>query len=165
MLTRNFLQMFGQSSGMGELDNTPKPIITTGAESGSATPVGFGYVSSSAYKGIFIADYWAKSKFVLGTGTTAAKSTDYKVESEITSGIDCSTLQKRYIQGTDQDHINISGVVTNSGTSAITFNEVGWYVKFYLQGTEHEAMLAREVLTEPITIEPGQSVAVNVRLM
>lgn len=94
MLTRNFLQMLGQSSGMGELDNTPKPIITTGAESGSATPVGFGYISSSSYKGIFIADYWAKSKFVLGTGTTAAKSTDYKVESEITSGIDCSKLQK-----------------------------------------------------------------------
>lgn len=165
MLTRNFMYMLGQSTGMN-CDNTPLPIGTDGAKLTSPfyNYISFGSASSmSAFP--FNNECWKYSRFALGTGTTKEKSTDYHVESEVDGNIDCSTLTKRYIQGTDQDHINISGVMTNNGTTAFTFSEVGWYVSYTGNNEKPEIMLAREVLTEPITIEPGQSVAVNVRLM
>lgn len=159
MLTRNFMQMLGISSGMG-LTNTPKPVGTQGNEISGIT-MGLGSNTTN----IFGSVYWAKSRFALGTGNTAAKSTDYKVETEITEGFDCSTLTKRYVQGTEKDYINISGIITNNGSSDITFNEIGWYVFYKLNSDSYEMMLAREVLDNPITIEPGKSVAINVNLM
>lgn len=159
MLTRNFMQMFGLSSGMG-LSNTPAAVNTQGIEI-SATIVSFGASTTSMFGSV----YWANSRFALGTGTTAPKSTDYKVETEITNGFDCSVLTKRYVQGADKDYINISGEITNNGSSDITFSEVGWYSFFKLNSNNYEAMLAREVLENPITIKPGESVAINVNLM
>lgn len=157
MLTRNFMQMLGNGNGMS-VNNVPSPCIKTNGEEsgvnvllGSGTNVPFG------------SSMWGKSKFILGTGTTKEKSTDYKLESAITENYDCSTLTKRYIQGGERDYINIFGTITNTGNAAFTFSEIGWVA--YVSSTDNEFLFAHEVLDEPITIKPGESAAVNVNLM
>lgn len=156
MLTRNFMQLLGNASGMN-VDNCPSPIKTSGAS--SSVNVIFGNGTNVA----FSTNMWKNSKFILGTGTTKEESTDYKLESAITENYDCSTLTKRYIQGVERDYINIFGTITNTGNAAFTFSEIGWVA--YVSSTDNEFLFAHEVLDEPITIKPGESAAVNVNLM
>lgn len=156
MLTRNFMHLLGNGSGMA-VDNCPSPIKTSGASSG--VNVLFGNGTNTA----FSSNMWKSSKFILGTGTTTEKSTDYKLESAITENYDCSTLTKRYIQGAERDYINIFGTITNTGNAAFTFSEIGWVA--YVSSADNEFLFAREVLDEPITVEPGESIAANVNLM
>ena len=155
MLTRNFMHMLGNTSGMG-VDNLPKPIETSGQESTTGLTFGTNNVDWPFHANKFS----SYSKLILGTGTTPEKSTDYNLESEITESYDCSTLSRRYIKGGTKDHINVYGVITNTGDTAITVNEVGWIVKSY----SITVLLAREVLKNPVTIEPGEAKTFNVRL-
>lgn len=155
MLTRNFMYLLGNGNGMG-VDNLPNPIETSGQE--STTALNFG-VNSTNFP-FHTNNFSNYSKLILGTGTTPEKSTDYNLESEITESYDCSTLSRRYIKGGTKDHINVYGVITNTGDAAITVNEVGWIVKSF----SSTFLLAREVLNQPVTIEPGEAKTFNVRL-
>ena len=155
MLTRNFMYLLGNETGMG-VDNLPKPIETSGKE--SHTALNFG-VSGTDWP--FNTNKFSNySKLILGTGTTPEKSTDYNLESDITENYDCSALSRRYIQGGTKDHINVYGVITNTGDAAITVNEVGWIVKSY----SSTFLLAREVLKDPVIVEPGEVKTFNVQL-
>lgn len=155
MLTRNFMHMLGNTSGMG-VDNLPKPIETSGQESTTALNFGVNGTDWPFHTNKF-SNY---SKLILGTGTTPSKSTDYNLESEITESYDCAALSKRYIQGETKDHINVYGVITNTGDATITVNEVGWIVKSF----SSTFLMARQVLDKPVTIEPGEAKTFNVRL-
>ena len=154
MLTRNFLQMLGGSSGMGA-ENSDKATVKT--IDGSASGLVLGINGSTP----FSSSGWPNSKFIIGTGTTKPKITDINLESEIKEGYDCSALGKRYIIGDEKDYIKIYGTITNTGTDSLSFNEVGWLIMY----SSKYHLVAREVYDTPITIAPGESVAVNVNIM
>lgn len=158
MLTRNFMTTLGNNYAM-KLDNIPTYIYNKSGNYIGNTESSFG--SSGNYP---FAAQWSVSTFKIGTGTTLPKSSDFKLENEITSGYDCGTLSKRYVQGEEKDYINIYGNITNNSDSPITFSELGWFVQ---AGTSsvNTLLFAREVYDTPITIAPGESVAVNVNLM
>ena len=153
MLTRNFTYLLGNTSTGMKLDNLPLSSTTEGKQTLEPT-----------FDGIFSSTNWSLSKFIIGSGTNKPKNTDYILESEITEGYDCSTLVKRCVQGEEKDYINLYGVITNSSTSPITFTELGW-IGLFGGNSKVTYLLAREVYDTPITIAPGESVAVNVNIM
>lgn len=157
MLTRNFMFMLANSSGMA-LDDKPASVTNINGETSSSLSFGTGSGSSVP----FSSQFWKNSKFVLGKGTTPAKSSDYALDSEIALAYDCSVLTKKYVSDATNDRINIFGIVLNPITEPITIKEIGWVVTI---SNDNTFLLAREVLEEPITIEPGKSVAINVNLM
>lgn len=160
MLTRNFINMIGNTYGIGA-DNAP--VATT--LDGNTQNLQF---TKSQSMSVFNDAWWGYGRFVIGSGTTSPKCTDINLESKIEEGYDCSILAKRYIQGEEKDYINIYGTLTNSGISPITFSELGWigHCRGSLSSsTGYEFLLAREVYDTPITIAPGESVAVNVNIL
>lgn len=160
MLTRNFITMLGNANGMG-CDNA----TTATTLDGNSQTLQF---AKSQSMSVFNDAWWGYGRFVIGSGTTPPKCTDINLESKIEEGYDCSILAKRYIQGEEKDYINIYGTITNSSSSPITFNELGWigHCRGSLSSpTGYEFLLAREVYDTPIAIAPGESVAVNVNVM
>lgn len=162
MLTRNFMVILGNANGMGA-NNAPTVATTiTGAKKS-----GLQFTKNQLYS-VFNDTWWGYSRLVIGSGTTSPKCTDTNLEIALETGYDCSTLEKRYIQGEIKDYLNIYGMITNNGSSPITFSEVGWIGHCrtsYQSSTGDEFLLAREVYDTPITIPPGESVAVNVNTL
>ena len=160
MLTRNFITMLGNTNGMGA-DNAP----TATTLSGSTQTLQF---TKSQLMSVFNDTWWGYSRFVIGSGTTSPKCTDINLESMIEEGYDCGLLTKRYVQGEEKDYLNVYGTITNNSSSPITFNELGWVGQCRSNmsaSTGYDFLLAREVYDTPITIEPGESVAVNVNIL
>ncbi len=160
MLTRAFYKMLSGGNAMN-LTNYPPSIKDINGNSIATLDMS----QSSSYS--FMKDSnFSNAKFVIGTGTTNPKITDYILESQITEGYDCSTLSKRYVQGEEKDYLNIYGILTNIGTEDLTFSEIGLLGYQNMTGSSTTYILfAREVYDTPITIAPGESVAVNVNLM
>lgn len=159
MLTRNFLYAIGSPNSLN-CDNVPLVVPIDNVEVSNIRSQSFTLAGFSS------SNYWQKAKFVIGTGSTAPKSTDYKLENEITEGYDCGTLSKRHIQGKEKDCLNIYGMITNTGTVDLSFSEIGLYVNCSIESIgEKTFLIAREVYDTPITIAPGESVSVNVNIM
>lgn len=159
MLTRNFMSALGNNNGLN-LDNCPTAKTTKGDTNSIRVEFGSGSVYS-----FLQSDKWIKAKFVLGTGITKPNIEDYHIETEITKSYDCSSpLLRKYIPGNKKDNLNISGIITNTDTTDIEFTEVGLYCYIDINGGSY-IMLAREVYDTPITIAPGESVAVNVNII
>ena len=99
--------------------------------------------------------YNNSSGISIGSGTGAAKVTDYWLEKQITSGITCSIVQ------TD-DIIDSSGnyfgeVVLNIiATSNVVIGELGWSSACFL--------LDRTVLDTPISLSAGQTASIKYRI-
>ena len=159
MLTRAFYKMLGGYNGMN-LQNAPSTVKDINGNDVYSVDCG-----QSNYS--FTRDTnWLNAKIIIGSGTTKPKITDYILETEITEGYDCSTLSKRYIQGEEKDYLNIYGTITNTGTVDLTFSEIGLLGFQNISGSSTTYILfAREVYDTPITIAPGESVAVNVNIM
>lgn len=85
---------------------------------------------------------------LLGTGATAATSDDYKLDN-IESNYTVITQNHTIFTNIYGNQILvINRVIQNTSDSAITINELGlcgWKI-----------MIAREVLSEPVTLQPGE---------
>ena len=156
MLTNNFLHSLSNARGIGA-NNLISTKQTNGNE---GVTLSFGtdtnYFCSSTL--------WSKySKFIIGSGTTKPKMTDYCLENKITESYDCSILDRRCVIGEEMSYLKITGNITNTGTEDLSFSEIGWVIAS--GAALQEFMLAREVYDTPITIAPGESVAVNVNII
>lgn len=98
--------------------------------------------SSASYKSL---------NFMVGTGTTPATSTDYKMEAQITSGISCTST---YNYSTASGVIHRNATISNTSTDSITITEIGISAADYIAG---QILIYREVLEEPIVLEGGES--------
>ena len=85
---------------------------------------------------------------LLGTGAATATSDDYKLDS-IESNYTVITQNHTVFTNTYGNQILvINRIIQNTSSSAITINELGlcgWKI-----------MIAREVLPEPVTLQPGE---------
>lgn len=59
---------------------------------------------------------------------------------------------------------SFSGSFVNDSETAVTFQEIGYGVKFLYNGNFVYCLLTRDILTEPITVEPNKSIAVTLQL-
>ena len=90
---------------------------------------------------------------VFGEGSTPVKSSDISIESPITDGftVISQTSNMPYIYSSTT--MTVTRIIQNTGSAPITISEVGLYGANISTAT---IMLAREVLAEPITLQPGE---------
>lgn len=85
---------------------------------------------------------------LIGSGTTPATSNDYKLDN-VESNYTIITQNHTVFTNTYGNQILvINRIIQNTSSSAITINELGicgWKI-----------MIAREVLAEPVTLQPGE---------
>lgn len=108
-------------------------------------------------------------KICIGTGTTQASATDYKLENEIDSekyhtnlDISCATGSGSYEK---LSGINLSGTITNVSENPLEVTEIGMFGSQSNTSTNSNTFLfAREVFDTPITISPGGVQAFSLKL-
>lgn len=89
---------------------------------------------------------------VFGEGSTPVKSSDISIESPITDGftVISQTSNIPYIYSSTV--MTVTRIVQNTISAPITISEVG----LYGANTSTAMLLAREVLDEPVTLQPGE---------
>lgn len=104
-----------------------------------------------------------QSGFVVGTGTTPATVNDYKLESQITSGLSSSGSTAFYRFDDAGFERVMSCVITNTSSEAITISEVGKVASINYFKTETATtttsgatLIERNVLDTPVTIPAGE---------
>lgn len=91
---------------------------------------------------------------ILGSGSTPATFDDYKLESQITTGLSGTT-----VNSADEDYNRVSTItLTNTSGGSITIGEIG--IRAFIYTGENSssmsvALIERTVLDTPVTIEPG----------
>lgn len=103
---------------------------------------------------IRMSDFWTSSGcIIIGSGTTPPTVDDYKLESQITSGITGSIASKF----SDEGLLVFTLTLNNTSSADITIGEVGYAagVPTSSSSSGAAALLERTVLDEPITIPAG----------
>lgn len=112
---------------------------------------------------IYIGDLSIKNEykwFKVGAGTTAPTIDDYCMESEITDLQQLSLYTRpNYTDDSGNvpyitDILNVTATYRNNTSNDITVTEIGFGVRSY--GNNADYLLCREVLDEPVTIEPNK---------
>lgn len=128
--------------------------------------VGYSFTSDTYLYGI-----------VLGSGTTQPTDNDYKLESQITSGLSVNINHNHVYENNGSRHI-INLMVTNTSSSPITISEIGWYVYCYASISQNQAAFCnngnssnntvfladRTLLTNPVTIPAGDYAVIRYTL-
>ena len=113
--------------------------------------------------------YGFNRRFYIGTGTTAPKQTDYKIETAISEDdyissaeIVCDTGDGSFLK---ESGLHVSGTITNTSTKPLEISEIGFSAATHNTNKEDvRYLLAREVFDTPITISPGGVQAFSLKL-
>jgi len=104
------------------------------------------------------ASYLMNVEIRLGTGNTAATTSDYNLENDITSSLNMST----YVAGNasnDGIHVVFTIGGTNTTSSDVVIKEIGFIKNFYISTNTNTtpSLFNRTVLDTPETIEAGEN--------
>lgn len=103
----------------------------------------------------------------IGSGSTPATADDYTMEAEISEGVEVLTQTTALNSTFSRDFASISRRIRNTSDSPITIREVGLISRGKVGGQYQftpECLIAREVLSEPITIYPGKKKNITIDL-
>ena len=105
-----------------------------------------------------------RSNIIVGTGTTPPAADDYCMESEIVDGLTCQSSEWRMH---DDGRLIYYKTMTNNSGATLTITEVGLAEFWCTSGstyiaTHPQVLVMREVLEEPIVVEPGETFTVSV---
>jgi hypothetical protein len=109
----------------------------------------------------------------VGTGSTAATEDDYKLETQITSGVRASsTTQTCGVDSSGNPYLEYLFTLTNTTSSDITVREIGYVQQFRLADTQGGSqsstarylLLDRTVLDTPVTVPANDSAAIKYTL-
>lgn len=128
------------------------------------------YLNNNLISAITIQNNATNAGFHFGSGTTAATENDYKLESDITSGL--TTVLGSSMRGVDSNgkpYMSFTFTVTNSGNSNITIGEIGLVSANVFCCTSSSATTAasnnvlidRTVLDTPVTLAPNETSAIK----
>ena len=102
-----------------------------------------------------------------GSGSTPAKKTDANLESLIDSGLEVTSPQNvvEYSDGNGRYEFVSDFVVRNTSESEINIFEIGLFLSVRVKSSQYYPMLVeRTVLSEPVTIAPGEAKLVTYKL-
>ena len=154
LATRNYV------SGCKDLDGTsmslyaPNTVYAQGLTLPGVLSYGGQYSSNMTYQ--------TQPGIYFGSGSKEEVVTDYKLENPILSGITVSNgaLGYKDIDGSVRYYRSIT--VTNTSTSDITIQEIGYVGKYqFNNGSDLKACMIRRDVIEPVTIAPGTSATFN----
>lgn len=105
----------------------------------------------------------ARIRIAVGAGNTDPAPTDYT----LTDACISATIQPSNYAKNDDGKLTGSAIVTNRGSDAIVYREIGvvLYGQFAVSSSSRpykNLLLSRELLTSPITLQPGESATVTV---
>lgn len=113
--------------------------------------------AASCYPGVYF-----------GRGTTEPTRDDYRLESQITSGLSIVT-PSGFAWSMDAEgrrHAMSTFTVTNSSSEEITISEAGYYSALASSSSKYyQVLMERQVLTEPIVIPSGESRIITYELV
>ena len=109
----------------------------------------------------------------IGSGTTAPTENDYKLQTQITSGI--SVVLTGTVRGVDTNNLpymDLTYTITNTSSSSITIAELGLVSQnIYCctsstatSATSNQVLLDRTLLSTPITFPANETAAVKYRI-
>lgn len=104
---------------------------------------------------------------ILGTGTTPVTINDYCIETPITSGLALASGDTALANKTELNNgvysFKTRAAINNTSAANIVINEIALNAPFYAtsQGASGAACVYREVLSTPITLEPGDTALVE----
>lgn len=162
MITKNYKNLLacvlttrGSSNGQGML-----PVKAT-----NGTTYYINGYFSSAYPASLVTSFTTSanaSGLTVGTGATAATDDDYKLQSQITSGVSGSVVMANSLDGAGNPQLACTLTLTNTGSSAITISEIGYSQNLNATTTQggtsssaRTCLLDRTVLDTPVTIAAG----------
>ena len=90
------------------------------------------------------------SDILIGTGSTAAQASNYKMESQITTNIACTAVG--FTISDDCKRYTVTKTFQNTSEEGLVIREIG----FMAGCNEGLFLVAREVLAEPLTVEAGK---------
>ena len=123
---------------------------------------GYGYSSFPNNISTNLVTSASSTGIMVGTGTTAPTEDDYKLESQITSGISSSVNRDNGMDSNGNPYVQYDITITNTSSSSITISEIGYQQKIYATTTQggtsasdRTCLFDRTVLDEPVTIPSG----------
>lgn len=99
------------------------------------------------------------SWFEIGTGTTPAKRTDYKMEASIDNSKYTAAFTKGYSKNfeLENSYFQLQCLITNVSEEDLSFSEIGFIAKNSSQNYATNFLIAREVFETPIVLAPGET--------
>lgn len=117
------------------------------------------YLSSSVASNLF--QMTQNLRIVVGAGNTAPTTDDYILEDEITTGLTVvatgNSKGRQYFAYDDYYIAYASATFRNDSDADIVVREVGIYTKPQSYSEDNTILVAREVLSSPVTIHPQES--------
>lgn len=164
MVTQNFIN-FSKALLFSYADNSlaAVPITDTSNNTKYVCP------TKSRYPGAITVGYTTSSTgtgIMFGTGTTPATLTDYKLESQITSGISAAYSGNASVDSDGNLHKSAFYTITNTSSDDITISEIGYAERLSgsstigdsgISSTSISCLFDRTLLTNPITIPAGEA--------
>lgn len=102
--------------------------------------------------------------FAVGDGDTPPTSEDYALDNDITSSFSNVTISSVSTTATSEN-TTITYIITgtNSTSDTLTIREIGYVKDIYYSQSFNTVpvLMAREVLDEPIVVEPNQTFTIN----
>ena len=99
---------------------------------------------------------------VFGTDNSPESDSDYKLGSQITSGLSATVAYTRGLDANGSPYLEYTIVLGNTGTESVTINEIGYYQTVTVctaqmsSSTSNKVIcLDRTVLDDPVTIAAG----------
>lgn len=109
-----------------------------------------------------------KYAICLGSGTTPVSYNDYRIETPITSGLalaaESTTIVNKTALNNGRYSFKTRAAINNTSATQITINEVALNAPYYALGqsiASQSCCVYREVLSSPITLDPGDTVLVE----
>lgn len=136
----------GQNVGIANGTNIPRNryyVVTSEAYTGAATEV-------SGNTSYFAAVY--------GTGTTAPTIDDYALSGNLITGLAYTNDDV----DASANGITFSHSITNTGDISVTINEIALCLYYSTPSNKACVMLTRDVLAEPIVLEPNEQRNVSI---
>lgn len=142
-------------------------IVDTGmiSTSGSSCPIVVDMGWQTAWCTIVPANYAPRGlvSFLLGDGTTEPESTDYALDSDITSSFSNISVIESSVATSDDLTTTFTITGTNSTSQNLTIAEIGYVKSIYYAQTSGTipVMMARELLDEPLIVAPDETFTIT----
>jgi len=155
MITKNWYNYFKSINGFNVIANAARTTDGTIVNCGYSTSNASIMLDSLMMRNTTVIYKTTTSGIVLGSGTTPPTINDFRLESQITSGLHCSVASVYHSEG----YVTRNITATNISDYEITIAEIGYQCQIYTgenttSGSKF-VLMDRSLLQVPVTIPAG----------
>ena len=173
MITKNFKARVATLLQMSSTTGSPTALVPVKGINGSVAYASC-YSSNNFPHSVTTSVSFSSSSpgIHVGTGDTAATEDDYKLETQITSGMSAGSATPTYnVDGSGNPYLEYLFTLTNTTSSDIVVREIGYVQSLRVANTQGGSantsayfLFDRTVLDTPVTVPANDSAAIKYRL-